>query len=142
MQKQEKREHINNRTTPQFCCSNFLLCFAYSAEKEKGNVRPIAVGEVLRRLIAKCIAQEASSEAVELFSFRQLGVAVKWGAESIVNETKQLFQKSLKNEKSRLLQLKINLKPAFDSISRSRVLDATRTFISALAFCFFLLFSA
>ena len=89
------------------------------------------MGEVFRRLIAKCIAQEASSEAVELFSSGQLGVAVTCGAESIVHATKQTFQKLLNNEKAGLLQ--IDCKNAFNSITRSSVLDAAQKFIPSLA---------
>ena len=89
------------------------------------------MGEVFRRLVAKCISQEASSEAVDLFSSRQLGVAVKCGAESIVHATKQTFQKLLNNEKAGLLQ--IDFKNAFNSITRSSVSDAAREFIPALA---------
>ena len=104
----------------------------------KRGLRPIAVGEVFRRLIAKCIAQEAISEAVELFSSRQLGVAVKCGAESIVHATKQPFQKLLNNEEAGLLQ--IDFKNVFNSITRNSVLDAAQKFIPSLApfasFCY------
>ena len=77
---------------PSFVAPNFSSGSFTALKKTKGDVRPIAVGEVFRRLIAKCIAQEASSEAVELFSSRQLDVAVKCGAESILHATKQTFQ--------------------------------------------------
>ena len=116
---------------PSFVAPTFCSTLLTALKKTKRRVRPIAVGEILRRLIAKCIAQEASSEAVELFSFRQLGVAVKCGAESIVHATKQTFQKLLNNEKAGLLQ--IDVKTAFNSITRSNVLDAARKFVPSLA---------
>ena len=123
---------------PSFVAPTFCSASLTALKKTKGGVRPIAVGEVLRRLIAKCIVQEASSDAVELFSSRQLGVAVKCGAESIVHATKQTFQKLLNNEKAGLLQ--INFKNAFNSITRSSMLDAARKFIPSLAhfasFCY------
>ena len=123
---------------PSFLAPPFCSASLTALKKTKGGVRPIAVGEVFRCLIAKCIAQEASSEAVELFSSRQLGVAVKCGAESIVHATKQTFQKSLNKEKAGLLQ--IDFKNAFNSIKRSSVLDAAQKFIPSLAsfasFCY------
>ena len=88
-------------------------------------------GEDCRRLIAKCIAQEASFEAAELFSSRKLGVAVKYGAESIVHATRQTFQKLMNKEKAGLLQ--IDFKNAFNSITRSSMLDAAQNFIPSLA---------
>ena len=44
--------------------------------KKKGGVRCIAVGEVLRRLIAKCLASAAKSRSIELSDSLQLGVSV------------------------------------------------------------------
>ena len=103
------------------------------------SAQPIAVREVFRSLIAKCIAQEASSEAVQLFSSRQLGVAVKCGAESLIHATKQTFQKLLNNEKAGLLQ--IDFKNAFNSPKRrSSLLYAAPKFIPSLdrfaSFCY------
>ena len=49
---------------------------------------PRAIGNVLRRLIAKCLASEAKSEAIELFDILQLGVAVSGGAEAIIHSSK------------------------------------------------------
>ena len=123
---------------PKFVAPTFCSALLTALKKTKGGVRPIAVGEALRRLIAKYIAQEASSEAAELFSSRQLGVAVKCGAESIGHATKQTFQKLLNNIKAGLLQ--IDFKNAFNSITRSSVLDVARKFIPSLApfasFCY------
>ena len=72
-----------------------ILCSATltALKKLKGGVRPIAVGEVIRRLFAKCIAREANSEAADLFNTKQLGVAVKGGAEGIVHATRVSFEK-------------------------------------------------
>ena len=122
---------------PSFVAPTFCSASLTALKKTKGGLRPIAVGEVFRRLIAKCIAQEASSEAVELLSPIQLGVAFKCGAESIVHATKQTFQKLL-NEKARLIQ--IDFKNAFNSSARSSALDAARKFVPALtpfaSFCY------
>ena len=64
----------------------------------KGGVHPIAVGEVIRRLIAKCIAREANSEAADLCNTKQFGVAVKGGAEGIVHATRVSLEKLKKNK--------------------------------------------
>ena len=63
--------------------------------KKKGGYRPIAVGEVLRRPIAKCLAKEANLEAEELFEGLQLGVGVNGGAEAIIHSTKISYGKTL-----------------------------------------------
>ena len=56
--------------------------------KKKTGIITIAVGEVIRRLVAKCIAKEAAILAVELFGEKRLGVAFRGGAESIVHAKK------------------------------------------------------
>ena len=84
-----------------------ILCSATvtALKKLRGGVRPIAVGQVIRRLIAKRIVREANSEAVELFNTKQLGVAVKGGAESIVHVR---FRK-----KSKVLEAVADFSPSF-----------------------------
>ena len=58
-------------------------------EKNKPNcpldVRPIAVGETLRRLASKCICAIVKNKASEFFSNFQLGVACPSGAEKIIH---------------------------------------------------------
>ena len=80
----------------------------------------IAVGEVLRRLVAKCIANQPQSESAELFSSKQLGVGVKGGAESIINATKSTFEELQFSQDEGKVQ--INSKNAFNSIKRSQIL--------------------
>ena len=117
-----------------------ILCSATltALKKLKGGVRPIAVGEVIRRLIAKCIAREANSEAADLFNTKQLGVAVKGGAEGIVHATRVSFEKLQKSKNSRILQ--IDFKNAFNSVKRSKVLEAVAKFLPSVApfatFCY------
>ena len=43
--------------------------------KENGDVRPIAVGEVLRRLTSKCLCSAVRSDAQRFFGSLQVGVA-------------------------------------------------------------------
>ena len=52
--------------------------------QKDGDVRPIAVGECLRRLIAKCLCQAYKEEATSALWPLQLGVAAPLGCESLV----------------------------------------------------------
>ena len=74
---------IAPEVAPWLCSANL-----YALKKAKGGVRPIAVGEVLRRLTAKCLARAANSEAQAFLCPHQLGVATKGGVEAIVHSTK------------------------------------------------------
>ena len=69
--------------------SKALCCASLTAlSKKKAWVRPIAVAEVLRRLIAKCLANEAKSEAIELFDSLQLGVGISGGGDATIHSKK------------------------------------------------------
>ena len=72
---------------PSFFAPNCCCASPTALRKTKGGVWSITVGVNFRSLVAKCVAQETSSEAVEFFLFRQMGVAVNCSAESIVQAT-------------------------------------------------------
>ena len=50
-------------------------------EKPGGGIRPIAIGEVLRCLVAKCLCRTYEGEASSYLWPRQIGVAAPLGAE-------------------------------------------------------------
>ena len=62
-------------------CGALLL----AAKKMNGVFRPIAVKEVLRCLVSKCVVQSNHQEAIEYLSPLQLGVGMRNGAEAIVH---------------------------------------------------------
>ena len=66
--------------TPHLCGATLIAC-----RKKNGGLRPIAVGEVLRRLTSKCLACLVQQDAVQALSPLQVGVGVKCGCEAIVH---------------------------------------------------------
>ena len=76
---------------PEFVAPILCSAILTALKKLKNGVYPIAVGEVILRLIAKCITREANSEAADLFNTKPLGVAVKGGAEGLVHATTLLL---------------------------------------------------
>ncbi|XP_075259889.1 uncharacterized protein LOC142351636 [Convolutriloba macropyga] len=120
--------------------SKALCCASLTAlSKKKGGVRPIAVGEVLRRLIAKCLVSEAKSEAIELFDSLQLGVGISGGAEAIIHSSKNTYDNIVSAQKDGGV-LQIDFQNAFNSVKRSHLLKATYEFIPGIAvftnFCY------
>ena len=67
------------------------LCGArlHGALKKDGGIRPIAVGNLLRRLVGKCCATRVQEKAAALFSPHQLGVGVRNGCEAIVHTVRE-----------------------------------------------------
>ena len=95
----------------------------------QNGVQPIAVGEVNRHLMAKCIARETNSETVEICNKKQWGVAVKVGTDIIVHATRIAFNSSEKLQKpknSGILQT--DVKSASNSVNRNKVLESVAKF--------------
>ena len=90
----KNRELCQQSPAPKPLSAAFCSATLTALNKNKTGIRPIAVSEVIRRLVAKCIAKEAAIEAVELFQAKQLG-----GAESIMHTKKITFEKNEENKK-------------------------------------------
>ena len=75
-----------------------FLCGArlHAAKKKDGGLRPIAVGNLLRRLTSKLIAAALADKAAEHLSPHQLGVGVRGGCEAILHTVRQAVEKDPK----------------------------------------------
>ena len=62
-----------------YLCGATLL----ASKKKNGGLHPIAVGEVLRRLVSKCLALITCPASLSALAPLQLGVEVKGGCEAI-----------------------------------------------------------
>ena len=84
------------------------------------SLRPIAVGEVLYRMVVKDAARQAASTAAALLQPIQFGVGVPSGCEKIIHE----IQSRLEDENKKNVGLSIDIKNAFNSIHRSEMMKA------------------
>ncbi|KAL5477904.1 hypothetical protein EMCRGX_G024759 [Ephydatia muelleri] len=93
--------------------------------KNKSNcppdVRPIAVGEVLRRLTSKCVCHLIKHKAAEFFHSFQFGVACPRGAEIILHSLRCCFDDHWAD--NNFVVLKVDMTNAFNLVSRQAVLD-------------------
>ena len=97
----------------------------FAAVKKAGGHRPIAVGETLRRWVAKCVAKKAISETAEYLSPNQLGVCVKGGAESIIHATAAIYNDPAIPAPDKWI-LQVDFDNAFNRINRKTMLDMIR----------------
>ena len=70
---------------PYLCDATLLSC-----RKKGGGLRPIAIGEVLRRLTSKCVSRAVQADAVGVLSPLQVAVGIPVGCESIVHPVASL----------------------------------------------------
>ena len=85
------------------------------------DVRPIAVGESLRRLTSKCLCAVVKGKAAEFFKPYQFGVACSNGAEKIAHGLRACVNKYWLDDD--FVVLKVDMKKAFNMVSRGAILS-------------------
>ncbi|KAF6202375.1 hypothetical protein GE061_004774 [Apolygus lucorum] len=85
------------------------------------GVRPIGVGECLRRILAKCMAEVSGDEVTSACKGNQLAGGLSGGIEGAVHAMNKLYQeKALPNSNWGLLL--VDAKNAFNSVNRIKAL--------------------
>ena len=100
-------------------------------EKPGGGIRPIAIGEVLRRLVSKCFCNTYEKEAHDYLWPKQIGVAAPLGAE-VGSQTVRQWCERNKASANKLLFI-ADFENAFNSIDRSKFLREVRHHLPGLA---------
>ena len=111
--------------------SKFLAggCLIALNKNKKGcppDIRPIAVGETIRRLTGKCMCALVKDKATEFFQPLQLGVACHAGAEKVAHALRGCIEEHWMDED--FVVLKVDMRNAFNIVSRQAVLDECATF--------------
>ena len=96
-------------------CAN-LVAF----RKQSSGIRPIAIGEVFRRLVGKVSAK--AYEGVARSAYPQLGVGVKGGAEVAVHATRSFLYANPDT-----VGLQVDFTNAFGRVDRSTVLSVAKS---------------
>ena len=99
--------------------------------KENADIRPIAVGEVLRRLTSKCLCSSVKAAARDMFEPLQVGVACPQGLEAAIHTLGQHMERHATS--STKLVLTIDFQNAFNTVSRTAFLRACRQHMPAVA---------
>ena len=96
-----------------------FICGArlHAGVKKDGGLRPIAVGNIERRLVSKCFVQALNDRIVPLLSPHQLGVGIRGGCETAVNSVKA----AVARDPSQWV-LQVDLINAFNQVDRSSML--------------------
>ena len=122
--------NLDSRIWPWFCSATLI-----PLKKNDGGVRPIAVGNILRRLVAKLIAARMKLPLSEHFDGLQFGVACPAGIDKIVHwireNTHQWTDPNWKPGEAVLkdfplgaVVLKVDIKNAFNTVAREAFIRA------------------
>ena len=109
---------IASGSLPEEAISLFSASRLVALTKGFDDVRPIAIGEVFRRITAKVICSEKQPEFHSFFCPIQHGVATEGGVELIVHQAQALIE-----QHPDWVILKSDIKNAFNSISRQHMLQ-------------------
>ena len=102
----------------------------HALPKPAGDLRPIAVGEVWRRLVSKCLCRALQEFRTALWPL-QVGVAVPSGAEAAVHTARQWMQRNTGHADK--LFLKVDFQSAFNTVDRAALLRQIRLRLPGLA---------
>ena len=94
------------------------------------DVRPIAVGETLRRLAGKCVCAILKDKFADFFHPLQYGVACRAGAEKVIHQVRECMEEHWMDED--FVCFKVDMKNAFNLVSRQTVLEECATFYPEL----------
>jgi len=100
--------------------------------KKNGDLRPIAIGETIRRLIAKCLLSLHAPRISEFFAPRnQMGLCTPGGLESIIHSVRARLDSD--GDRHDLVCLKVDLSNAFNAISRDYFLAEVERHFPSIA---------
>ncbi|XP_031348412.1 uncharacterized protein LOC116174613 [Photinus pyralis] len=97
--------------------------------KKDGGIRPIAVGNTLRRLVGHTACTKSNEQIQKRLAPHQVGVATKRGCESAVHSIRTYVNNPANSEK---VLLKIDFRNAFNNIERDNMLEEFKSFVPEL----------
>ena len=109
-----------------FLAGGRLIALNKGKEGNPPDVRPIAVGETLRRLTGKCICAILRDKISSFFQPSQFGVACKAGAEKIVHSLRRCIEGNWLS--GDFVVFKVDMSNAFNMVSRQAVMDQCATY--------------
>ena len=110
---------------------HFAGATLHALPKGGADVRPIAVGETLRRLTAKCLCADVREPAEAWLGPLQVGVGARHSAEAVVHAARQWVQRHAGQREQVLL--KIDFSNAFNTVDRASLLRETRLRLPGLS---------
>lgn len=116
---------VSSQPIPDFVRPLFFGARLVAIKKKGGGIRPIAIGDTLRRLTAKCITSLVKDHISSIVSPSQLGCGVKFGIEAAVHSCRLAIDQCCEES----AMAKLDFANAFNSVRRDSVAEA----VSSLA---------
>ena len=119
---------------PWLCCANLT-----PLKKSDGGVRPVAVGETLRRVVGKALlASGRTKQQIETLQPLQVGVGLRNATEAVAMGVQGVVDSRAST--GHWVILKVDMTNAFNTVSREAVLRETQarcpSLFNYLRFCY------
>ena len=112
--------HLHHAAAPFLCASNLI-----PLKKKDSGIRPIAVGDTLRRVIGKCLLRTSSlKKEVEALAPRQCGVGVRNAAELVGMSLQRMVDQCDAQDDIDWVVMQVDIKNAFNTVDRTSLLKA------------------
>ena len=97
----------------------------FAVIKKSGGFRPVAVGDVLRRLTSKVIMCEVAGPAAQMLRPLQFGVGVRGGCEAVVHATRATLNSDVLQPEQKWC-LQVDFENGFNNIDREHMFGEVR----------------
>ena len=118
---------LPKEVSPYLCGGNL-----YAAVKKSGGLRPVAVGDVFRRLVGKSIMYKVAGRAANILRPIQFGVGVRGGCEGVVHATRATLASQTIPEEN-LWSLQVDLVNGFNQGDRDKMREEVRRLFPELS---------
>ena len=116
-------EYVDPRTIVPMLANRLI-----HLDKGESAVRPIGVGEVIRRVIGKCVVKVTKEDVLETNASLQVCAGLRSGSEAVVHAMHSVFQ----NEETDAVLL-IDASNAFNALNRAAALHNIRVLCPPIA---------
>ena len=125
---------IISNQLPDFIMPVLLGANLTALNKKNGGIRPIAVGETIRRIACKCAMRQVEPQLTSLLTPLQLGCGVRAGLDAAIHSTRDKLYSDIGPQ----LFLKLDFRNAFNtrSMRRDHIADCLQTLVPSLALLF------
>ena len=106
-------------------CQFFFGARLIGLAKKDGGIRPIAVGNTLRRVVSKAACATIRDKATAFLAPKQLGFGLSKGAEGAAHAARRFLSAHMAANGETIL-LKIDFTNAFNSLRRDRLLEQVK----------------
>lgn len=122
--------HFASGKAPHFLRKYVAGGVSIALTKSASAVRPLACGDPIRRLVAKCFCVAGKEKISEAFEGRNFGVGCKGGVEVVAHSLRNTLREHAQSD---MALLKIDFRNAFNEISRKHFTQAAASMFPSMS---------